>query len=183
MGLVVVRRMLTLVDNNALLSCYSKADAVYRRDRARLALYEMGSTVFGGAVTSLGASAMLFGCWIQYFFKFGGFMFLTIGLSFLFCFFFFMPLMVVCGPNRTKEIDGKLYDHASLQCCFKYGGIDPPDGYVMANGDIHRRNSDAHNGKHESQQPSPTKKDQEVSQEKGIELVAVVAEQSPQPGK
>lgn len=36
-------------------------------------------------------------CQIQYFAKFGGFMFLTIGLSFLFCYFFFMPLMLVWG--------------------------------------------------------------------------------------
>ena len=43
-----------------------QADAVKRVDRVQLALYEMGSTVFGGAMTSLGASAMLFGCWIQY---------------------------------------------------------------------------------------------------------------------
>eukprot|EP00750_Incisomonas_marina_P031230 INCI7785.2.p1 GENE.INCI7785.2~~INCI7785.2.p1 ORF type:complete len:1466 (+),score=281.45 INCI7785.2:324-4721(+) len=110
---------------------YVEADAVKRVDRVQLALYEMGSTVFGGAMTSLGASAMLFGCWIQYFFKFGGFMFLTIALSFLFCFLFFMPLMMICGPNRTKEVEGKLYDPLSFQSCFKYGGMDPPPGYLM----------------------------------------------------
>ena len=47
-------------------------------------------------------------------------MFLTIALSFLFCFLFFMPLMMICGPNRTKEVEGKLYDPLSFQSCFKY---------------------------------------------------------------
>ena len=40
---------------------YVEAEAIHREDRVRGALYEMGSTVFGGAITSLGASGMLFG--------------------------------------------------------------------------------------------------------------------------
>jgi len=51
-------------------------------------------------------------------------MFLTIGLSFLFCFFFFMPIMLICGPERSVAIDGKLYDAASFGCCCRCGGID-----------------------------------------------------------
>eukprot|EP01046_Picozoa_sp_COSAG06_P024577 COSAG06_NODE_2011_length_7849_cov_3.030581_2_plen_174_part_00 len=62
------------------------------------ALEEMGVTVFGGACTSLGASGMLFLCYFQTFFKFGGFMFMTITTSFIFANFFFMPLLSVAGP-------------------------------------------------------------------------------------
>ena len=50
-------------------------------------------------------------------------MFLTIGLSFLFSFFFFMPLMLVCGPERTVRIEDKLYDPASFGCCCRCGGL------------------------------------------------------------
>lgn len=63
------------------------------------ALEEMGVTVFGGACTSLGASGMLFLCYFQTFFKFGGFMFMTITTSFIFANFFFMPLLSVAGPT------------------------------------------------------------------------------------
>lgn len=45
-----------------LAQAYVEADAVSREARVRSALLEMGSTVFGGAITSLGASAFLFGC-------------------------------------------------------------------------------------------------------------------------
>lgn len=106
---------------------YVEADAVQRIDRVRSALYEMGGTVFGGAITSLGASGMLFGCYLVFFKKFGGFMFMTIGFSFLFCFCFFLPLMLIMGPNRNMEIDGKLYDCASLQSCCKRDGMEPPN--------------------------------------------------------
>lgn len=51
-------------------------------------------------------------------------MFLTIGLSFQFCFFFFMPLMLVCGPERSVRIEDKLYDPASFGCCCRCGGLD-----------------------------------------------------------
>merc|ERR1711871_631867 len=62
------------------------------------ALEEMGVTVFGGACTSLGASGMLFLCWFQTFFKFGGFMFMTITTSFIYANFFLMPLLSMVGP-------------------------------------------------------------------------------------
>merc|ERR1712037_997123 len=60
----------------------------------------MGGTVMGGAVTSLGASFMLFICQFQYFAKFGFFMFLTIFLSFLYVFLFFVPLLAIIGPDK-----------------------------------------------------------------------------------
>ena len=58
-------------------------------------------TVFGGAITSLGASLMLFLCWFVPFFKFGAFMFLTILFSFLYALFFFMPLVATAGPEGS----------------------------------------------------------------------------------
>ena len=44
------------------------------------------------------------------------------------------------GPDRTLEIDGKLYDCASLQSAFKYGGMTPPDGHIMKDGTVYKGN-------------------------------------------
>jgi hypothetical protein len=73
----------------------------HRKERVSNAFGEMGVTVFGGAITSLGASAMLFACYFQTFFKFGGFMFMTILASFLWSNFFFMSVLSLIGPNGS----------------------------------------------------------------------------------
>jgi len=67
----------------------------------RTALGEMGITVLGGAITSLGASGMLFGCWLAFFQKFGGFMFGTILFSILWSLGFFMACMASFGPEKN----------------------------------------------------------------------------------
>ena len=52
-------------------NAYMESDTDTRYEALHDALIEMGGTVMGGAVTSLGASFMLFVCQFQYFAKFG----------------------------------------------------------------------------------------------------------------
>lgn len=82
-----------------LANSYMEAHGTTRPLRVQEAFAEMGITVFGGAITSLGASGMLFACYFQNFFKFGGFMFMTISLSFVYANFYFMPLLAWVGPE------------------------------------------------------------------------------------
>merc|ERR1712087_332741 len=89
-------------------NAYMESKKTDRYSRVRNALTEMGGTVLGGAVTSLGASFFLFFCNFQFFSKFGTFMFLTIGLSFLFVFFFFVPALLIFGPQG---------DCCNINCC------------------------------------------------------------------
>ena len=59
---------------------------------------EMGGTVVGGAFTSVGASAILFGCQLQFFYKFGIFMCITCFLSLTYSLGYFMSLCILFGP-------------------------------------------------------------------------------------
>merc|ERR1711998_653049 len=68
-------------------------------DRMADAAEEMGITVFGGAIPSIGASSMLFLCYFQNFLKFGAFMCLTIVLSWAWSMLFFLPAMAIAGPQ------------------------------------------------------------------------------------
>merc|ERR1712176_1612782 len=81
-------------------NAYMESKKGDRYSRVKHALTEMGGTVLGGAVTSLGASFFLLLCNFQFFAKFGVFMFLTIGLSFLFVFCFFIPVLLIVGPEE-----------------------------------------------------------------------------------
>jgi hypothetical protein len=56
-------------------NCYMESAETSRKARTRSALAEMGITVVGGAITSIGASSMLFACWLSFLYKFGFFMF------------------------------------------------------------------------------------------------------------
>jgi hypothetical protein len=82
-----------------LANSYIEAEQHGRMERVQASFAEMGVTVFGGAATSIGASAMLFLCYFQMFFKFGGFMFMTIVTSFLWANCFFMPILSLLGPQ------------------------------------------------------------------------------------
>jgi len=71
-----------------------------RADCVTDAFAVMGITS-SAAITSLGASGMLFACYVQTFFKFGGVMFMTISPSFVFANCYFMPLLAWVGPEGT----------------------------------------------------------------------------------
>eukprot|EP01065_Artemidia_motanka_P049049 TRINITY_DN8046_c1_g1_i1.p1 TRINITY_DN8046_c1_g1~~TRINITY_DN8046_c1_g1_i1.p1 ORF type:complete len:1296 (+),score=424.03 TRINITY_DN8046_c1_g1_i1:63-3890(+) len=74
-----------------------------RRSKAAETVQGMGATVLGGAATSIGASAMLVACWLQFFFKFGCFFLLTILFSYLWAMFFFVPALSVVGPQGPRH--------------------------------------------------------------------------------
>ena len=110
-------------------NAYMEAKKKDRESRVKNALTEMGGTVLGGAVTSLGASFFLLLCNFQYFAKFGVFMFMTIGLSFLFVFFFFIPVLLLIGPE-----EGCCNLRRIAQCdqfCFCCCGRQSPDNYKV----------------------------------------------------
>jgi hypothetical protein len=58
----------------------------------------MGGTVVGGAFTSVGASLILFGCQLQFFYKFGAFMCITCFLSLVYSLGYFLALCILFGP-------------------------------------------------------------------------------------
>ncbi|KAK3750726.1 hypothetical protein QZH41_017279 [Actinostola sp. cb2023] len=70
-----------------------------RQDKIRDALSTVGISVLSGATTTLGASVFMLAAKIVFFFQFGIFMFVTIGLSILYALFFFATLLALCGPN------------------------------------------------------------------------------------
>ena len=114
-------------------NAYMESKKSDRESRVKNALTEMGGTVLGGAVTSLGASFFLLLCNFQYFAKFGVFMFLTIGLSFLFVFFFFVPVLLLIGPEEECCNLRRI-----TQCnrfCFSCYGKRPSDQIIPRKGE------------------------------------------------
>jgi uncharacterized membrane protein YdfJ with MMPL/SSD domain len=85
-----------------------------RLSRTRDMLEEMGTSVFSGACTTLGASSFMFFATLQFFMQFGVFMFCTIGFSLLFSLGLFTLLMGLCGPENNigclKTLFAKLTD-------------------------------------------------------------------------
>ena len=59
----------------------------------RYSVGHMGVSVLSGALTSLGASLLLFFCTLQFFSSFGTFFFGTIFLAWLWANFFFIPIL------------------------------------------------------------------------------------------
>lgn len=70
-----------------------------RQEKIRDALSTVGVSVLCGASTTLGASVFMLAAKIVFFFQFGIFMFVTIGLSILYALFFFTTLLALIGPN------------------------------------------------------------------------------------
>jgi hypothetical protein len=69
-----------------------------RTDRVKHAFFELGTSVFGGAMTTLGASLFLFLCRVQFFSVFGIFVCTVIFWSLEFSHIFFMPALAIAGP-------------------------------------------------------------------------------------
>jgi predicted RND superfamily exporter protein len=74
---------------------------VSREDRMQHSFFELGTSILGGTLTTLGASTFLFMCRVMFFRTFGIFIFTVIFWSFLFAHFFFMPLCALLGPEGT----------------------------------------------------------------------------------
>ena len=90
---------------------YASSNAATREERVVAAFSDMGSPVMSGMITSVLASLPLFLCTITFFAKFGTFLCLTIGFSWIFANFGFMSLLASIGPqNRSR---GTGLDHAA----------------------------------------------------------------------
>jgi len=77
---------------------YGASTGATRAAKVADALTHTGASVLSGAISTLGASLPLFGAQIIFFFKFGVFIFVTIGLSLLFSLGFFAAALSVAGP-------------------------------------------------------------------------------------
>jgi predicted RND superfamily exporter protein len=73
-----------------------------RQSRVRFAFFEMGVSVIGGAVTTIGASIFLFFCDLTIFAQFGRFMCTTIVLSILYANTLFMSILALLGPEGKQ---------------------------------------------------------------------------------
>jgi hypothetical protein len=93
-----------------LLHAYNHADSEVRKEKARMALGEMGISVISSAITTLGAAALLFFCGFWFFFQFGAFIFTVISLSIVMSLTFLMPLLILIGPQ---------YEQGKIPCPWK----------------------------------------------------------------
>ena len=73
-----------------------------REERARYAILKMGSTVFAGAVTTMGSGSFMFACQLTFFTKMAFLICVTIAFSLLYSLIFFMPLLYLAGPSGTS---------------------------------------------------------------------------------
>jgi len=85
-----------------LANAYTESHELTREKRTFSMLAEMGHTVIAGAVTSVGASLILFTCQIQFFSKFGFFMCLTCFFSIFWSLCLFTPLCILLGPEENS---------------------------------------------------------------------------------
>merc|ERR1711988_1949600 len=79
---------------------YVNAEKTERADRVRSALDEIGVSVFAGMVTSASAALALMICQLQFFYKFGVFLMLTVSISWIWANVAFMATMSLCGPVK-----------------------------------------------------------------------------------
>ena len=71
-------------------------------ERFSFAIRKMGSTVIGGAVTTLGAGLFMLPCQLVFFYKLGLLMVTTILFSLLYSFGFVVPLLAAAGPSGDQ---------------------------------------------------------------------------------
>ena len=72
-----------------------------RKGRFEFSALNMGGTVVGGALTTMGAAVMMLGCQLLFFTKMAGLILATICFSFMFSLGFFMPLALIAGPEQA----------------------------------------------------------------------------------
>jgi len=70
-----------------------------REARFRFAIQKMGTTVFAGAITTAGSGVFLYFTVLVFFSKMATLIVFTIVFSFLYSFGFFMPLLLIAGPE------------------------------------------------------------------------------------
>ncbi|XP_061167576.1 protein dispatched homolog 3-like [Saccostrea echinata] len=87
-----------------------------RYNRTLDMLEEMGSSVFSGACTTLGAALFMFAAEIQFFMQFGVFMFCTIGFSLIFSLGLFTLLVGLLGPQNNTGNLKVLFQKCRSRC-------------------------------------------------------------------
>merc|ERR1711988_834929 len=75
------------------------ADKKERLDKVRSALDEIGVSVLAGMLTSASAAVALMICQLQFFYKFGVFLMLTVSISWIWANVCFMGSMALFGPD------------------------------------------------------------------------------------
>merc|ERR1711988_755604 len=78
---------------------YVNAEKTERSDRVQSALDEIGVSVLAGMVTSASAAVALMLCQLQFFYKFGVFLILTVCISWIWANVGFMAAMALFGPD------------------------------------------------------------------------------------
>merc|ERR1712093_848918 len=78
---------------------YNDSNGATRYLKVNDALTNLGVSVIGGAVTTIGAGLTLFLCNFAFFQEFGAFLCVTSFSSLIYSFFFLMPLLMVIGPE------------------------------------------------------------------------------------
>lgn len=84
---------------------------VSRHFRMKYAMDQMGATILGAAVTTAAAGIVMFLCQFTFFNRFATMIIATIFASFVFCMCYFVPLLLLFGPEGescfvcTKPID------------------------------------------------------------------------------
>jgi len=101
-GVIVIGYSVDYVVHLAHIYCEATHHGISTRvDRATFAIENIGSTVFAGALTTAGSGAVMFFCFLTFFFKMALLICVTISYSFLFSLFFFMGLAFCAGPAES----------------------------------------------------------------------------------
>jgi hypothetical protein len=80
------------------------AEKKERADKVRSALDEIGVSVLGGMLTSASAAVALMICQLQFFYKFGVFLMLTVSISWIWANIGFMAAMAFFGPDDSTPL-------------------------------------------------------------------------------
>merc|ERR1719235_2183937 len=86
-----------------LLHSYNESSLQKREDRCKECLESTGITVLSGAITTFLAAVPLWFATATFFFKFGIFVAMTIGLSILIAIFQLIPMLLVIGPQGSDD--------------------------------------------------------------------------------
>merc|ERR1711988_1064427 len=83
---------------------YVHAERTERSDKVCSALDEIGVSVLGGMLTSASAAVALMLCQLQFFYKFGVFLILTVSISWFWANIAFMASMALFGPDSSTPL-------------------------------------------------------------------------------
>mmetsp|Transcript_6051 Transcript_6051/g.11498 ORF Transcript_6051/g.11498 Transcript_6051/m.11498 type:complete len:998 (+) Transcript_6051:160-3153(+) len=85
-------------------------------ERFKYSCTHMGSTVVAGAITTGGSGSFMFACQLVFFFKMALLIVLTICFSLAYALLFFMPMLLLAGPDTTM---GNISGFSKVQENFK----------------------------------------------------------------